>query len=148
MSDSLPEAEAPLEPRHERRDVHALSLALLVILLLIGLFLADLAVAAIQSAFKRHAAESSAVAPPFATGLKYPAPRLEISRSEELQAVRGREELLVKSYGWVDRKAGVVRIPVERAIDLLVERGLPATSESVTAAELQQKRPEQREKAR
>ena len=147
MSDSLPETETPLEPRHERRDIDPLSLGLLVILLLIGLFLVDLAVAGIHSALKRYASESSSAAPPFATGFKYPPPRLEILRSEALLEVRGREELLLNTYGWVDQKAGVVRIPIERAIDLLVERGLPATSESVTAAELQQKRPEQREKA-
>ena len=147
MSDSLPDTEKPLEPRHERRDIDPFSLGLLVVLLLIGLFLVELAVAGIQSALKRYASDSSAAAPPFATGRKYPAPRLENLRSEELQEVRGREELLLNTYGWVDQKTGIVRIPVERAIDLLVERGLPATSESVTAAELQQKRPEQREKA-
>jgi hypothetical protein len=32
----------------------------------------------------------------------------------------------ITGYAWVDREKGVVRIPVERAIDLLAERGLPA----------------------
>ena len=29
------------------------------------------------------------------------------------------------SYGWVDEKAGTVHIPIDRAMELLVERGLP-----------------------
>jgi hypothetical protein len=32
----------------------------------------------------------------------------------------------LSSYGWVDREAGIVRIPIDRAMDLLAERGLPA----------------------
>jgi hypothetical protein len=35
------------------------------------------------------------------------------------------EEKSLYSYGWVDEKAGIVRIPIERAMDLLVQRGLP-----------------------
>jgi hypothetical protein len=34
----------------------------------------------------------------------------------------------LKSYGWVDKQQRVVRIPVERAMELLVERGLPEPS--------------------
>jgi hypothetical protein len=33
-------------------------------------------------------------------------------------------------YHWVDQEAGLVQIPVERAMDLLAERGLPARSEA------------------
>ena len=31
----------------------------------------------------------------------------------------------LNTYGWVDRKAGVAHIPVDRAIDILAKRGLP-----------------------
>ena len=30
------------------------------------------------------------------------------------------------SYGWVDKKGGVVRIPIDQAMTLLLQRGLPA----------------------
>jgi hypothetical protein len=33
---------------------------------------------------------------------------------------------LLQGYHWVDQKAGVVQIPIERAMDLLAQRGLPA----------------------
>src|SRR6266536_2413576 len=41
--------------------------------------------------------------------------------------MRAREDAVLTTYGWVDRNAGVARIPIARAIDLLVERGLPVT---------------------
>jgi hypothetical protein len=35
------------------------------------------------------------------------------------------ENAALATYGWVDRDAGIVRIPIERAMELLVLRGLP-----------------------
>ncbi len=32
----------------------------------------------------------------------------------------------LNTYAWVDKDAGVVRIPVDRAIDLLAQKGLPS----------------------
>jgi len=55
-----------------------------------------------------------------------PAPRLQISPIKDLQTIRAAEEDLLYGYGWVDRHHGVARIPISRAIDLLIERGLPA----------------------
>jgi hypothetical protein len=36
-------------------------------------------------------------------------------------------------YGWVDREAGIVRLPIERAMELLLERGLPTRPEAEVA---------------
>src|SRR5436190_18641663 len=46
-------------------------------------------------------------------------PRLQISPPADLQVFRARQEALLHSYGWVNRTAGVARIPIERAINLL-----------------------------
>lgn len=54
-----------------------------------------------------------------------PGPRLEPAPLAPRRAMQAQENALLRSYGWVDRGAGVVRIPVERAMELLVERGLP-----------------------
>jgi hypothetical protein len=53
------------------------------------------------------------------------APRLQVSSAADLAAIRRHEDSLLHEYGWIDRKAGVVRIPIERAMNLIVERGLP-----------------------
>ena len=36
---------------------------------------------------------------------------------------------MLGSYGWVDKNAGVVRIPIDAAMKLTLERGLPARTE-------------------
>lgn len=51
-----------------------------------------------------------------------PEPRLQTAPSAELRRMREHEEAVLSSYGWVDRDRGVARIPIERAMDLLVER--------------------------
>ena len=65
---------------------------------------------------------------PLAAGLARPLPpppRLQNYPFYDLKALRGDENRVLEHYGWVDKNAGVVRIPVERAIDVLAEKGLP-----------------------
>jgi hypothetical protein len=56
---------------------------------------------------------------------KFPLPRLETNERLEIKDFRTQEEQTLNSYGWVDQQNGVVRIPIERAMQLLAERGLP-----------------------
>ena len=56
---------------------------------------------------------------------KFPGPRLQVKPEADLAAFRAREDEELNHYGWIDRKAGVVRIPIERAMDLIAQRGLP-----------------------
>lgn len=75
-------------------------------------------------------------------------PRLQLKPPEELNNFRAGEETALNTYGWIDRTAGVVRIPIDRAMDLVLERGLPTRSGTNKAAtgpsdyELQQQRPQ------
>jgi hypothetical protein len=55
----------------------------------------------------------------------FPSPRLEEDERGQLNRILMKEDDILYSYGWVDQKAGVVRIPIDRAMDLLVQRGLP-----------------------
>ena len=41
----------------------------------------------------------------------------------DLKAVRAEEDQVLNSYGWVDQQKGVVRIPIDAAIDLLAQNG-------------------------
>ena len=59
-----------------------------------------------------------------------PEPRLQTNPRQDLADLRAREEALLTSYGWVDRNAGIVRIPIDAAMKLTLERGLPARQES------------------
>jgi hypothetical protein len=63
---------------------------------------------------------------------KFPQPRLEKNERLEITDFRLREERTLNSYGWVDEKAGVAHIPIERAMQLIAERGLPVTPKAGT----------------
>jgi hypothetical protein len=54
-----------------------------------------------------------------------PEPRLQTAPREDLRDLRASEAAVLGSYGWVDKNAGVVRIPIEEAIRLTLQRGLP-----------------------
>ena len=59
-----------------------------------------------------------------------PEPRLLANPSEELRRMRAEEEMALHSYGWVDRSQGIVRIPIERAMALIHDKGIEyATAE-------------------
>jgi hypothetical protein len=53
-----------------------------------------------------------------------PEPRLEVDGVAALKAFRADEDALVNGYGWVDPEKGIVRIPVDRALDLVAKEGL------------------------
>jgi hypothetical protein len=53
-------------------------------------------------------------------------PPLQISPPTDLQQFRASEAEQLNNYGWVNRTGGVVRVPIERAMELVAERGLPA----------------------
>lgn len=55
-----------------------------------------------------------------------PEPRLQTNPRQDLRDLRAQEDAILGSYGWVDKNAGVVRIPIDQAMKLAVQRGLPA----------------------
>jgi hypothetical protein len=73
------------------------------------------------------------IAPGYPQGA-FPDPRLEVDERGQLNGIRLAEENTLYSYGWVDEKAGTVRIPIDRAIDLLAQRGLPVRSQGAVSA--------------
>jgi hypothetical protein len=64
----------------------------------------------------------------------FPQPRLETDERNQLDGVLTEEQDRLYSYGWIDQKAGTVHIPIDRAMDLLVQRGLPVRPQNGSAA--------------
>ena len=54
-----------------------------------------------------------------------PFPVLQISPAADLHAFRVHEQAELNSYGWIDHTSGIVRIPIERAMDMILREGLP-----------------------
>jgi hypothetical protein len=55
-----------------------------------------------------------------------PEPRLQTHPQQDLRDLRAREDAILHGYGWVDKNTGVARIPIEEAMKIVVQRGLPA----------------------
>jgi hypothetical protein len=51
-------------------------------------------------------------------------PRLEIDPAADLAAFRAQQQQALGSYGWVDRAHGVVRIPIDQAMQDVAKAGI------------------------
>ena len=71
-----------------------------------------------------------------------PEPRLQVDEARDLGHLRAQENAILNSYGWVDQKAGIVRIPIERAMDIVAQRGLLKDTNAVgkTRIEMRQEK--------
>ena len=54
-----------------------------------------------------------------------PAPRLQANPPMELEEYNAKMDTARNSYGWVDQSAGIAHIPVDEALNIIAERGLP-----------------------
>jgi len=93
-----------------------------LITLLIGTFLVCLLVVGIFQYFH------NTYLPPQATYVQPPLPpepRVEEKPYLQLQNLRTLEDHMLSSYAWVDQKEGTVRIPIDKAIDMVAQKGLP-----------------------
>ena len=56
----------------------------------------------------------------------FPTPRVQTDDgNQDVADLHAREDLLLDNYSWVDQSQGKVRIPIERAMELIAQRGLP-----------------------
>jgi hypothetical protein len=115
------------EPAYEKRDVHVrplfmfgggLVLLSVIVLLLMGWMFGYFEVREARVDVPESPLLSQAGEPP-------PEPRLQVTPYDDLGLIRAEEETSLNSYGWVDRGAGIAKIPIERAMDLLTQKGLP-----------------------
>lgn len=75
-------------------------------------------------------------------------PRLQANPPADLAALKDRDRERLQSVGWVDREAGVIHMPVDHAMALLVERGLPEADISAEEARLPGQQEPEQERAR
>jgi hypothetical protein len=129
----------PLLGGHEKTDATARPL------LTYGAILSAIIIAVallMWATFRAFAVEQSLGAPPtpFAQGrLLPPEPRLQPDPRIDLNRLRKQEETSISGYGWVNPTDGVIRIPVDRAMDRLIEKGLPVQEEDEKKKEEQKK---------
>ncbi|MGE0864535.1 MAG: hypothetical protein AB7P34_11600, partial [Vicinamibacterales bacterium] len=79
---------------------------------------------------RTQAADAAAQKYPLAVGQQRnpPAPNLQMQPFKDVYMLRQGEADKLGSYGWVDKDGGIARIPIDRAMEMLLQRGLPARS--------------------
>jgi hypothetical protein len=128
---------------HERKDVDVISLFTIVFTLFISCVLIFLVVTLMMHYFKGHEPSKTAGQAniPATRAQEFPQPRLEVKPGASLAEFRAAEDADLNSYGWIDRNAGTIRIPIDRAMQLILARGLPDVGAGKTPLSLMQARP-------
>jgi hypothetical protein len=88
----------------------------------------------------QHSPSSMRASPTGTPTVVPPPPALQVQPWEDLQRYREQQGRILLSYAWIDRKAGVVRIPIERAMELVTERGPPPSAGERTPLEMRQQK--------
>jgi hypothetical protein len=113
----------------ESSDVSISGVVIFVIVLVVCGVVISGGVWAMYRSLIREASRPATAEFPLATAAMRrlpPEPRLQTDPRDDLASMRRNEDRALTSYGWVDRNAGVVRIPIDVAMRLTVERGLPS----------------------
>ena len=65
----------------------------------------------------------------------FPQPRLEENERTQLRSFIEDQDRKLATYDWLDKEKGAVRIPIDRAMELIVQRGLPVHAEGASSAQ-------------
>jgi hypothetical protein len=131
----LPDLSDPRQ-RHESRDVNVWAIGKLGI----GLVLATIASILIVLGVFRYLQFQYNAHPPHGTYEIHdarqlpPEPRLVPNEPENLQQMRTAEDALLNSYSWTDPQHTQVKIPIDKAIDKLLAKGLPYRAQANAGA--------------
>jgi len=84
---------------------------------------------------RERAANAAAQMYPLAVGQakEPPAPNLQKQPFKDVYMLRQSEAATLGAYGWVDKDAGIAHIPIDRAIDVMLQKGFPARAEGGNA---------------
>jgi hypothetical protein len=121
--------ETPAGAGYEHTDAGAWTILKFLLWLAGSAVLIHAGLALLFSLFVEQRVEHQAPRYPLAVGDSPrvpPEPRLQPFPREDIMNFRIGENAALNQYGWVDRNAGVVRIPIQEAMKLTLERGLPA----------------------
>lgn len=108
---------------HERTDVSIIGVAIAVLIVIVLVTAVLLFMAGMFGALREYRAAGVPDISPFTTQRQPPPPpRLQVDPAADLAELHEYEQNLLRTYRWVDRDKGIVTIPVDRAIDLLLQR--------------------------
>jgi hypothetical protein len=117
--------------RYEKSDASPRGLLYFALIMAAILAATALSLIGLFKYFQKAENPGSYIAAPFAGAQPLPPPpRIQPDPGADMQGYRQSQQDLLNTYGWIDRQNGVVRMPIDRAMELLLERGLPTRSTS------------------
>jgi hypothetical protein len=120
----------PSKPGHETRDAGVRPIVLNGAGLAVMIVMVGFIVYGTFQYLARHPAISPQSNPmPAGDPQIPPEPRIEDHPAIAIQQLHTQEDKMLSTYGWTDKKAGVVRIPIDRAMELQLGRGFPTRKE-------------------
>ncbi len=138
---------AAIRQGHERRDISVRVVAWFAVGLVVSTAIIYVAVVGLYHLFESyHPSPDAPSRIALHPHMLAPQPQLQVNPALDLQAFQAAEETKLHRYGWIDKSKGIVRIPIERAMDLIVERGLPTrgpgtrNASGVTAVDMQKQK--------
>lgn len=111
---------------HELSDLNPRAIAIFGLALAVVVAACLIVAAWMFGFFAARRAEEDVLPSPLARVEPPAGPVLQVKAPSNLARLRAEENAILSTYGWADRAAGAVRIPVDQAMQLLAERGLPA----------------------
>jgi hypothetical protein len=139
MSDDTQHGNPGGHGAFERQDLSPRSIVYFLIILGVAIVVSIFILRGVYKFLDRHERASQPAVSPLITNVPedtrhvpagypqtaFPNPKLEEDERTQLNGLRTAEDKTLYSYGWVNEQQGIVRIPIERAMDLLAQRGLP-----------------------
>ena len=121
-----PRPDSEGRPGHESSEVNARGIFTFALGLVALGVLIHAVLGLVMQGFSGREARGRAVRPPFfAVEVEPPAPRLQGNPGVELMQFKQQELDQLNHYHWIDKQAGLARIPIDRAMDILARTGLP-----------------------
>ena len=123
---------------YESRDLGAKAIVVFLIVLAVSGILIELLVWGMLRFYNRMTVENNvptsgtaqlytptAELPGGDPALRFPKPALQVDDVADMNKLKAENEEILNSYGWVDKNNGVVRVPIQTAIDQVAQKGLP-----------------------
>jgi hypothetical protein len=148
MSNEIQPVNSTGNGGYERRDIGVAGVLYFLFGLLVAGLLVYFVVAVLYSYLEKRSNAEQAPVNPLVTNAPadtrhisneypqsaFPNPKLEEDERGQLNGIRLQEEQTLSTYDYIDKNAGTVRIPIDRAMDLIVQRGLAVRAQSASEA--------------
>jgi hypothetical protein len=122
-------------PGYETTDAHAGGVYKFLVGMALMLIASGLVCWGLFRVYSAHFVDQPATDSPFADTRQLPlGPQLQVNPREDWMKFRAGQEESLEKYAWENRGAGIVRVPIEEAMQMLVKKGVPVQGASQAQA--------------